>query len=54
MCWTYKLSSQLDLILIDISELQPPCSFLELDLEPYDLHHTIVDVTSLVVSHVLM
>jgi hypothetical protein len=49
-----KPSSQLDLIWIDISELQPPCSLLELDLEPYDLHHIIVYVTSLVVSHVLM
>ena len=26
---------------------------LELDLEPYDLHHITIDVTSLVVSHVL-
>jgi hypothetical protein len=26
----------------------------ELGLEPYDLDHIIVDVTSLVVSHVLM
>jgi hypothetical protein len=49
-----KPLSQLDLIYIDISELQLPCSFLELDLEPYDLHHITVDVTSLVVSHVLM
>jgi hypothetical protein len=37
----------------------PPCSdlalHLELDLEPYYLHHIIIDVTSssLVVSHVL-
>jgi hypothetical protein len=31
-----------------------PCSLLELDLELYDLHHIIVDVTSLVVSHVFM
>jgi hypothetical protein len=29
-------------------------SFLELDLEPYDLHHITVAVTSLVVSHVLI
>jgi hypothetical protein len=29
-------------------------SFLELDLEPYDLHHITVVVTLLVVSHVLM
>jgi hypothetical protein len=29
-------------------------SFLELDLEPYDLHHITVAVASLVVSHVLM
>jgi hypothetical protein len=29
-------------------------SFLELDLEPYDLHHITVVVTSLVVSHVFM
>jgi hypothetical protein len=29
-------------------------SFLELGLEPYDLHHITVVVTSLVVSHVLM
>jgi hypothetical protein len=49
-----KPLSQLDLIQIDISELQLPCSLLELDLEPYDLHHITVDVTSLVVSHVLM
>jgi hypothetical protein len=49
-----KPSSQLDLIYIDISELQPPCSLLELDLELYDLYHINVDVTSLVVSHVLM
>jgi hypothetical protein len=49
-----KPSSQLDLIYIDISELQPHCSLPELDLEPYDLHHITVDVTSLVVSHVLM
>jgi hypothetical protein len=28
--------------------------FLELDLEPYDLHHITRDVSSLVVSHVLM
>jgi hypothetical protein len=27
---------------------------LELDLEPYDLHHITVAVTLLVVSHVLM
>jgi hypothetical protein len=26
---------------------------LELDLKPYDLHHITIDVTSLVVSHVL-
>jgi hypothetical protein len=26
---------------------------LELDHEPYDLHHITIDVTSLVVSHVL-
>jgi hypothetical protein len=26
---------------------------LELDLEPYDLHHITIDVISLVVSHVL-
>ena len=49
-----KPLSQLDLIYIDISELQLPSSFLELDLEPYDLHHITVAVTSLVVSHVLM
>jgi hypothetical protein len=49
-----KPSSQLDLIYIDISELQPPCSLLELDLELYDLYHINVDVTSLVVSHILM
>jgi len=29
-------------------------SFLELDLEPYDLHHIPIDISSLVVSHVLM
>jgi hypothetical protein len=29
-------------------------SFLELGLEPYDLHHITIDVSSLVVSHVLM
>ena len=29
-------------------------SFLELDLEPYDLHHITVDVASLAISHVLM
>jgi hypothetical protein len=29
-------------------------SFLELDLEPYDLHHITVVVTSLAVSHILM
>jgi hypothetical protein len=29
-------------------------SFLELDLEPYDLHHITVVVNSFVVSHVLM
>jgi hypothetical protein len=29
-------------------------SFLELDLEPYDLHHITAAVTSLAVSHVLM
>jgi hypothetical protein len=29
-------------------------TFLELDLEPYDLHHITIDVSSLVVSHVLM
>ena len=29
-------------------------SFLELDLEPYDLHHVTIAVTSLVVSHVLI
>jgi hypothetical protein len=49
-----KPSSQLDLILIDISELQPPCLLPELDFEPYDLHHITVDVASLVVSHALM
>jgi hypothetical protein len=49
-----KPSSQLDLIKIDISELQPPCLLPELDLEPYDLHHITIDVASLVVSHVLM
>jgi hypothetical protein len=26
---------------------------LELDLRPYDLHHITIDVTSLVVSHIL-
>jgi hypothetical protein len=35
----------------------PPSSdlvlHLELDLEPYDLNHITIDVTSLVVSHVL-
>jgi hypothetical protein len=29
-------------------------SFLELGFEPYDLHHITIDVSSLVVSHVLM
>jgi hypothetical protein len=29
-------------------------SFLELGLEPYDLHHITIDISSLVVSHVLM
>jgi hypothetical protein len=49
-----KPSSQLDLIQIDISELQPPCLLPDLDLELYDLHHIIVDVALLVVSHILM
>jgi hypothetical protein len=29
-------------------------SFLELGLEPYDLHHITIDISSLFVSHVLM
>jgi hypothetical protein len=29
-------------------------SSLELGLEPYDLHHITIDISSLVVSHVLM
>jgi hypothetical protein len=37
-------------------DTSPPSSdlvlFLELDLEPYDLHHIIICITLLVVSHV--
>ena len=43
------------LVLILTFVLLPVTLFpFELGLEPYDLHHIIVDVTSLVVSHVLM
>jgi hypothetical protein len=51
-----KLSS-FGLLLGSGFDTTPPSSDLalcvELDLEPYDLHHITIDVTSLVVSHVL-
>jgi hypothetical protein len=38
-------------------DTSPPSSdlvpLLELDLEPYDLHHVIIGITLLIISHVL-
>jgi hypothetical protein len=42
------------LVLTLVLLLETLTSILELGLEPYDLHHITVAVTSLVVSHVLM
>jgi hypothetical protein len=49
-----KLSS-FGLLLGSGFDTTPPSSDLALclDLEPYDLHHITIDVTSLVISHVL-